>query len=224
MFDPKFLENNKKDQGRRDVDRWIRNAWSESKALLKYVEGNVSELRISIREVVCNDPECAPIDTFIAIFAKCGMSTDKIPKQVDQVTKEDVEALVKMMTPRLLDQCGFVYKKNINTRCVSIYIKILSLFAIIGVNHLIRRRKASVFFLLGAGGITCVTGGCSILYYRLATSFRGGIFSSSGHRSRKVQRRQHAVAALKRARFAVDTSLRIPKGCPCCDPRIIMSE
>lgn len=49
--------------------------------------------RINVREVICGDPTCAPVDTFVMLIWESGETRHlQIPKPVNEVFEEDVEA------------------------------------------------------------------------------------------------------------------------------------
>ena len=67
------------------IKSWARVAWSTTE-----------ETTIMITELECREPGCPPIETVIALLEGPGKTTQyKIHKTAHEVTKQDVEALVK---------------------------------------------------------------------------------------------------------------------------------
>mmetsp|Transcript_9670 Transcript_9670/g.20497 ORF Transcript_9670/g.20497 Transcript_9670/m.20497 type:complete len:189 (+) Transcript_9670:438-1004(+) len=89
MFNPEKLDEKKVAEQRRKRAYSKIDAWS-LELMPERIRG---EAQVSVQEIVCGDPECAPIDTLITIVfenGKDGMLG--LPMEAWEVTKEELES------------------------------------------------------------------------------------------------------------------------------------
>jgi len=145
----------------------------------------------------------------VTILRSHGNIVAKIAKAVDEVVRDDVEDLFAQIRARAEED-------RLNKRAfVGAFVAISTMVFCGGAFAILRKRQRPLGLPSAPGpktlgSIFCVAAGLSFIAY-----------ACSGGEDRQRHLQQRAHANLKRSKFASDSGMRIPRGCPCCDPRII---
>lgn len=86
MFDPKKTKNNKEKAEKAQIIKNLKE-WSLS---IIPIESQV-DLDLDVREVICGDPSCAPVDTvFTMIWPNGGKGIFALPMAPNEVNQDDL--------------------------------------------------------------------------------------------------------------------------------------
>ena len=86
---------------RRRVSQWVRQKLPPN---FRQLAANPQQLRIDVREIVCGDPACAPIDTVVSfVFDNAIRGEIGFPFEVDHMQPADLEEEGSMPPPEVLE-------------------------------------------------------------------------------------------------------------------------
>jgi len=91
MFDPKAaMERNEKARAQRQIVEWARDGLPG--VVREALGTDPVHVQMNVREVLCGDPTCSPIDTVLMFIFKNGrQATTGLPLEMVQVVKGDVD-------------------------------------------------------------------------------------------------------------------------------------
>lgn len=219
MFDPNLLRGQgSKDAATRRVAAWARTALPQS--IRSALQVNPAYCQITVREVVCGDPTCSPFDTIIIYVFLDSLKrvVATLRKELKAITEADVRDVVASHAAELLSTRGSdkgdVLPKDaepFRPTAVNLAARVGPMLAAAAffISMFAQRRHMARY-----AGLLCVAGGMSLIGCA-CVSVWGQHFPA--RRQGESHLRSGHKAALKRSKFAPDTGLRIPRGCPCCE-------
>lgn len=219
MFDPTVLGGQgSKAAATRRVAAWARTALPHS--IRSALQVNPAYCQITVREVVCGDPTCSPFDTLIIYVFLDSLKrvVATLRKELKAITEADVRDVVASHAAEFLSNHGSDKSEVLTNNAHLFKPTAVNLAKRLGPSIATAALFIPVFaqrrHMARYAGVLCVAFGISLIGCACRSVWEQQL---PARRQDDAHLRGGHKASMKRSRFAPDTGLRIPRGCPCCE-------